>query len=417
MLSISKSASSLAMITLLLMGGLTVLNGVVSVHTGSITVPDDYPTIQEAINAASEGDEIFVKAGSYPETVVVNKAVKLIGENRETIISPTQDGDGVIIVSSNVQISGFTIRSERRGILIKGNSCLISENSLTGSTINGGIYVDGMSSCVIFNNSVVGSEEDGINLLGAEGNYIIANEINGNQFVGIFLFASSFNVVCGNEIDDNWDTGVVIDVNSNSNEIINNNISRNGKSFNPYPMMWGAGISMGVTCYSNRISENVISESFNVGIRMYYYCDHNLFYHNSFINNPVSLINDPEFPSMNNWDNGYPSGGNYWSDYHGTDVKKGSNQNEVGSDGIGDTPYLMDPINIDHFPLMQPYVKLEGDVDGNGRVDMMDVGLACTAFGSFAGNLKYDILTDVNLDLRVDLRDLGIICSNFGNRR
>ncbi len=417
MVVVSKSVFSLAMITLLLMGGLTVLNGIVSVHAGSFTVPDDYPTIQQAVNAASVGDEIFVRAGFYPETVIVNKAVALIGEHRETIIAPTQGDVGVTIVSSNVRLSGFTIRSERRGILIQGNSCLISENSLTGGTWNGGIYVDGMSSCVIFNNSVVGSEEDGINLLGAERNYIIANEINGNQFVGIYLFTSSFNIVCGNEIDDNWDTGVVIDVNSNNNEILNNNISRNGKSSNPYPMMFGAGIRLGLTSYSNTMAGNLIAENINAGISMYYYCDHNVFYHNSFINNPQSVMNDPAFPSMNHWDNGYPSGGNYWSDYNGTDVKKGSNQDESGSDGIGDTIYLMDPLNIDRFPLMQPYVRLGSDVDDNGKVDMADVALACVAFGSSVGNPKYNIMADVNLDLRVDLRDLGTICSNFGKSR
>ncbi len=423
MWAISKrSVSSLVMIIMLLTGGLTILNGSILVSAGSITVPDDYPTIQQAVNAASEGDEIFVRAGSYPENVVVDKAVTLLGENRETIISPTQDAQGVTILSSNAQISGFMIRNcPRTGIVIKSNSCLISDNSIIGTGSFGGIFLDGRSTTVegniIFNNSIIGNNDDGINFMGANRNYVIANKINGNQFVGIYLFTSSFNVVYGNEISDNWDTGIVLDTNSNSNEIINNNASKNGKLSNPYTIMWGAGIRMALTCYSNTIAGNLIDESLFVGIHMRYYCDHNVFYHNSFIDNPQSVINDPDYPSMNHWDNGYPSGGNYWSDYSGTDLKKGQNQDESGSDGIGDTPYLMDPLNIDHFPLMQPYVKLEGDVDGNGKVDMADVALACTAFGSFIGNSKYSIAADVNLDLRIDLRDLGIVCSDFGNRR
>jgi hypothetical protein len=50
------------------------------------------------------------------------------------------------------------------------------------------------------------------------------------------------------------------------------------------------------------------------------------------------------------WDNGYPSGGNYWSDYHGTD---GNN------DSIGDTAYTIDSNNQDRYPLMMPYVVPE----------------------------------------------------------
>jgi nitrous oxidase accessory protein NosD len=53
---------------------------------------------------------------------------------------------------------------------------------------------------------------------------------------------------------------------------------------------------------------------------------------------------------VNTWDNGYPSGGNYWSDYNGTDFYSGIYQNATGSDGIGDTPYTMNANNQDRFP-------------------------------------------------------------------
>jgi len=65
------------------------------------------------------------------------------------------------------------------------------------------------------------------------------------------------------------------------------------------------------------------------------------------------------FKSYGNlWDNDYPSGGNYWSDYVGVDVKRGPNQDLPGSDGIGDTPYIIDTDNRDHYPLMNPYHPL-----------------------------------------------------------
>jgi hypothetical protein len=61
---------------------------------------------------------------------------------------------------------------------------------------------------------------------------------------------------------------------------------------------------------------------------------------------------------VNFWDVDYPSGGNYWSDYGGVDVYSGPYQNETGSDGIGDTPYILDENNIDHYPLMNYYTPI-----------------------------------------------------------
>jgi nitrous oxidase accessory protein NosD len=57
----------------------------------------------------------------------------------------------------------------------------------------------------------------------------------------------------------------------------------------------------------------------------------------------------------NTWDDGYPSGGNYWSNYTGIDEYSGPSQNETGSDGIGDTPYVIDENNTDRYPLMAPF--------------------------------------------------------------
>jgi len=65
----------------------------------------------------------------------------------------------------------------------------------------------------------------------------------------------------------------------------------------------------------------------------------NKVYHNYFINNTIQAIDNG---TNNQWDDGYPSGGNYWDDYAGNDIYHGVNQNLTGGDGIGDTPYIIE---------------------------------------------------------------------------
>ncbi len=79
----------------------------------------------------------------------------------------------------------------------------------------------------------------------------------------------------------------------------------------------------------------------------------NTIYHNNFINNTLQAYVTPNY--NNTWDNGYPSGGNYWSDYTGTDLYSGPDQNIAGSDFRGNTPYIINQNNTDHYPLTTPY--------------------------------------------------------------
>jgi hypothetical protein len=59
--------------------------------------------------------------------------------------------------------------------------------------------------------------------------------------------------------------------------------------------------------------------------------------------------------STNVWNDGYPSGGNYWSDYTDVDQYSGPYQNETGSDGIWDNPYPVDEYNVDYYPIVPEF--------------------------------------------------------------
>ena len=87
---------------------------------------------------------------------------------------------------------------------------------------------------------------------------------------------------------------------------------------------------------------------------------------NSYNNTPNTQSKTLKLPHnrarINVWDDGYPSGRNYWSDYNGMDEKSGPNQDLPGSDGIGDTPYVIDENNQDRYPLMALYIVPVHDV-------------------------------------------------------
>jgi len=142
----------------------------------NIFVPEDYPKIQDAIDAANPGDIIQVRAGIYYEQLSVYKPLTMIGEDKNTTIIVSR----VTLFSNHVVLRGFTIRNAPTlfsGITVYSNSNVISEN-------------------IIKNNG-----EDGISLWFNTGNNTISgNIIEENTFCGISLDNSTNNMISENFI-------------------------------------------------------------------------------------------------------------------------------------------------------------------------------------------------------------------------
>jgi len=158
----------------------------------------------------------------------------------------------------------------------------------------------------------------------------------------------SFSIIVAmNNVTQNHNHGIYLE-SSTGNKIIDNNIAENSIGV-------GADSSTNNTIIRNNITSNK-----EYGILLTN-SNYNMIYHNNFIDNAVPRWQavSSNIPSIffadNVWDNGYPSGGNYWSDYTGKDQYSGTKQNANGSDAIGDTPYDINFGQRDHYPLISPY--------------------------------------------------------------
>jgi parallel beta-helix repeat protein len=206
----------------------------------------------------------------------------------------------------------------------------------------------------------VANNSGGIRFEYCTNNLIINNIISSNDEFGIILFHSNGSIV-GNKLSNNGENSIVIS-SANGNNITRNIISNNKYGIDFYVSSDNVvkentllnnqyAIHIWINSNNNSVCENTISEN-SVGISLAYVGQTSV-HHNNFINNTRHV--EPQEASDSAWDDGYPSGGNYWSDYVCVDLHSGPYQNQTGSDGIGDTPYTIDVDNLDNYPLMMPW--------------------------------------------------------------
>jgi parallel beta-helix repeat protein len=207
--------------------------------TSRLTVPDQYKTIQEAINAANSGDTIYVKAGIYNENITINKAISLIGEKPEnTIINGTCPGIRITVIADNVRIQGFTIQNGESGIFLRKSSGHKIINNIVKLN-NEGIYLQYSHNTTIYKNQILENVLSGICLWESTNNLIIGNQIIGGKGFGIdFWTKQGNNKILGNTIKDNqWD-GIYMSESHNNMIFRNNIINDTVQTYKSYNNTW-----------------------------------------------------------------------------------------------------------------------------------------------------------------------------------
>ena len=210
----------------------------------------------------------------------------------------TSTTDGIIVEKGNILIdgNGYTLQGSAvgNGFYLYGVNNVTIRNTRTRG-FNYGMYLESTSGDIINGNDIAESTDDGISLYEANDVIISFNRIENNDWSSIGLYYSSGNNATGNYIAGNY---------------------------------------FGINLLGSEL---------------------NSIYHNSLIGNTNHVSSD-DLPNL--WDDGYPSGGNYWSGYAGIDIFSGPDQNQPGSDGIGDSPYNCTGNSQDRYPLMQPWTSV-----------------------------------------------------------
>jgi len=291
-----------------------------------------------------------------------NKGIYFVNSDGNKIfenIIKYNDKDGIhLLTSSHNDIAknivgfngdaGILLDTEFPGSTVREN--VVFNNGESGILCFGPDFgIEQYSEAVTINyNDVYKNYNSGIRALGLEYSTIAANKAHSNIQQGIDLWSCNETLVHSNNISGNEKYGIRI-YHSFDNEIFENNI---------YGYSWDYDITS--QRYGIYVHDEVAISPSN-----------NLIYHNNLWEHVDKTAIDYTDTDTNIWNETYPSGGNYYSDYDeesegAVDYKRGIFQDiSEGEDGIVDSPYLVgaDDTGLDrtydHYPLTEPYVGVK----------------------------------------------------------
>jgi parallel beta-helix repeat protein len=329
-----------------------------------------------------------VRVEASADVAVVGSLLSRNGRGISSSSSTTVRIDGNTITGGSVgisldattdsEITGNVVSNSTVGIgLASSNRILVADNSLSDNedglsltrsnfvTVAGNVFVS--SGLSVFGNTLANYNShtilednrvngrplyyikdcDGVNVVGIPvGQVIVANCTDvriadldiASTTTGILLALVDDAVVEDNALSRTR-YGISVEYATNAS-IVGNDVSSNGFGIR----VWS---STDVIITENDVEGNGRGVHVVVSHRV-------VVYHNNFIDNweQAAVVGASDVA----WDGGYPNGGNYWSDYNGTDECSGPGQDVCPDpDGIGDTPYVF-ARSKDSYPLMGPYV-------------------------------------------------------------
>lgn len=340
-----------------------------TVNTGKVwTVDDDGPadfhTVQEAVDAASDGDTVFVHSGTYYEYVSVTKTISLIGENPFDTTIDARWGHAVLVQADNVTIKNLTV-------------CNTAPSAFS-YYLGGGIFLNYSNSCNIENCIVVHNSH------------------------GINLYHSNYNNISHNLVKNNW-LAIVLWDHSSNDTIIGNWILNN--SYNGHNILIGPS-SKNITVVENYLWDNPLTIDGDDPAYTMVSSASCVVAQNNFMQNarPHILYDLGDWQPRPDVAWSKDGQGNFWIEYSGSDANE---------DGVGDTPYVIDEVNNDSLPLMKPFKWLQGDVNYDMKANIIDITIIAKAYGIRFGDTDWNPRCDLNNDTVIDILDIAVAAVNF----
>ena len=325
-------------------------------------------TVSLSITYSSLGDVNSSFVHDIDTSNTVNGKPVYYWVNQQNKAVPPDAGYIGLINCTNMLVQNLDLTDESQSvILVFTTYSTITKNNITNNG-DQGIYLYKSSNNSISENSIANNADSGIHLWYSSNNIISGNTITANNQDGIYLFGSSYNSINGNTITLN-NGGIHVYSSSANNNVVGNTVTENTEY--GVSLDWAHNNFVSENCITengegilvldssnNRIIGNTVKENNGWGIRLERLQINNIIYHNYFIDNNIGGGLQVSIPGLwepgvwepgnpNVWDDGEK--GNYWSDY----LTRYTNATEIGNTGIGDTPFYINPNNIDHYPVMK----------------------------------------------------------------
>ncbi len=326
--------------------------------SGTIYIRADGSIYPPTAPIQRDGNLYTLTDSIYDSIVVLKDNIVLDGAGHS--LHGTRSQNGITISDrKNLHITKMIIQGFSTGIL--GQDTL--DNVISWNTIHdsgSGVNLIFSTRNSIFRNNITASDTYAIRLYDSSNHNISKNHIS-TYDCAIFIDETPYNVISGNNLTGG-SRGIVLDELSHSNILSRNVIQNHNAHGVLLDYSWDNNISenliannwYGIYCRDRSSNNNISGNNVRNNIQGISFRNSypNLIYHDNFVDNTVQF---DTYKSWNVWDGGYPSGGNYWSDHVTVDDCCGVNQDEPGSDGIVDEPYIIDANNRDHYPLMNPW--------------------------------------------------------------